>query len=194
MKPKIIEFTKTDGNTTSYSIHGIKANARMPVEQDVDLVLKNSKLKILGQPYDEVLLTTEKRFKHYKANIDRIIFKNGLLFRKYYGETGNINYSQILIPKQIIDEVLRRLHGEFGKLPGITKTIIAYRQKYYYPNMAKLIRQWVRSCEQCIRESRVGDRLARPALQNPSEQITAPEDAMQNDLVPGSGITSVWWL
>ena len=153
MKPSIKEITKTDGNATSYSIHGIKANAWIRVEQDVDLALKNLKLKILGQPYDEVLLTTDKRFKHYKANEDRIILKDGLLFRKYYGETGNIKCYQFLIPKQLVDEVLRRLHGEFGKHPGITKTIFAYRQKYYYPNLAKRIRDWAMSCEQCIKES-----------------------------------------
>ena len=50
--------------------------------------------------------------------------------------------------------------------------------------MAKLIRQWVMSCEQCISKSRVDDRLSRPPLQNPNEHITAPEDAMQKDLVP----------
>ena len=50
--------------------------------------------------------------------------------------------------------------------------------------MAKLIRQWVMSCEQYIRESRVDNRLTRPALQNPNEHITEPEDAMQIDLVP----------
>ena len=56
--------------------------------------------------------------------------------------------------------------------------------------MAKLIRQWVMLCEHCIRESRVDDRLTRPALQNPSEHITATEDSMKIDLVskvPPSG-------
>ena len=120
MKPSIKVFTKIDGNTTSYSIHGIKANARIRVEQDVDLVLENLKLKIPGQPYDEVLLTTDKRFKHYQAKEDRIILKQGLLFRKYYGETANIKHHQILIPKQLVDEVLRSLHGEFGKCAGST--------------------------------------------------------------------------
>ena len=164
MNPSVKEVTKIDRNATSYSIHGMKANARIRVEQDVDLALKNLKLKIFGQPYDEVLLTTDKRLKHYKANEDRIILKDGLLFRKYYGETGNIKYYQILIPKQLVDEVLRSLHGEFGKHPGITQTVIAYRQKHYNPNMAKLIRQCVMSCEQCIRESPVDDTLTRPAL------------------------------
>ena len=40
------------------------------------------------------------------------------------------------------------------------------------------------SCEQCIRESRIHRNLTRPPLQNPNEHITAPEDAMQIELVP----------
>ena len=139
MKPSINEFTKIDGNTTSYSLHGIKANLKIRVEQDADLVLKNLKLKILGQPHNDVLLTTDRRFKHYKANEDRIILKDGLLFQKYYGETSSVKYDQILIPKQLVNEVFWSLHGEFGKHPGITKMIIAYRQKNYYPKKAQLI-------------------------------------------------------
>ena len=52
MKPSKKEFTKIDGNTTSYSMHGIKANARIRVEIDADLVLKNLKLKIPRQLFD----------------------------------------------------------------------------------------------------------------------------------------------
>ena len=92
MKPSIKKYTKIDGNTTSYSIHGIKANAWTRVEQNVYLAFKKLKLRILGQPYDEMLITTDKRFKHYRANEDRIILKDGLLFRKYYGATGNLKY------------------------------------------------------------------------------------------------------
>ena len=184
LKTSVKEFTKIDRNTTSYSMNSIKATARIRVEQDVDLVLKNLKLKILGQPFDEVLIMTDSRYKHYKTNEDRIILKDGLLYRKYFGETGSVKYYQILIPKQLVKEALRSLHGEFGKHPGIFKTIIACREKYYFPKMAQLIREWVISCEQCIRESRIDPSLTRPPLQNPNEHITAPEDAIQIDLVP----------
>ena len=185
MKPSIKQFTKIEGNTTSFSINGSKASARIRVEQVADLVPKNLQLKILGQPHDDVLLKTDRRFKNYKANEDRIILKDGLLFRQYYGETGSVKYYQNLIPKQLVNEVLRNLHEEFGKHPGITKTIIAYREKYYYPKMAQLIRERVMSCEQCIRESRINSRLTSFPLQNLNEYSTAPEDAMQIDLVPG---------
>ena len=66
LKTSVKEFTKIDGNTTSYSMNGIKTNARARVEQDVDLVLKNMKLKILSQPYDEVLRMTDSRYKNTK--------------------------------------------------------------------------------------------------------------------------------
>ena len=184
LKTSVKEFTRTDGSTTSYSINGIKANARIRVEQDVDLALKNMKFKILGQPYDEVLIMTDSRYKNYKANEDRIFLKDGLLFRKNFGETGSVRYNQILIPKQSVKKILRSLHGEFGKHPGIHKSIFAYREKYYFPKMAQLIRMWVMSYGQCIRESRIDRSLTRPPLQNPNEHITAPEDAMQIDLVP----------
>ena len=160
------EFTK---------MNGIKANARIRVEQDIDRVLKNMKLNIPGQPYDEVLILTDSRYKNYKANEDRIILKDSLLFRTYFGETGSVKYYQILIPKQLFKEVLRSLHGEFGKHPGIFKTIIAYREKYYFPKMAQLIREWVMSCEQCIRESRIHRSLTRPPLQTQTNTLLRPK-------------------
>ena len=76
-----------------------------------------------------MLIITDSQYENYKANEDRITLKDGLLFRKYFGETGSVKYYQILIPKQIFQEVLRSLHGEFGKHPGIFKTIIAYREE-----------------------------------------------------------------
>ena len=141
-------------------------------------------MKILGQPHDEVLLTTDRKDKLYKTIDDRIILRDGLLFRKNNGETGSVNYCLKLIPKKLLDKVLRILHGENGKQPGVTKTIFAYGQNYYYSTMAQLFTEWVKPCEQCFTESRIDRILTRPLKQNPNEHITVPEDAMQIDLVP----------
>ena len=130
LKSSMKDFTKIDGNTTSYSMKGTKANARIRVEQDVDLVLTNMKLKNLGQPYDEVLMMTDSRYENYKGNEDRIILEDGLTFRRSFGETGSVKYYEILILKQLVNEALSSLHGEFGKHPGISKTINVYREKY----------------------------------------------------------------
>ena len=90
LKTGVKEFTTFDGNITSYSMNGIKENARIRVEQDIDLVLRNMKLTILDQPHDEVLFTTDSGHKHNKANEDRIFLENGLLFRKKFKETGSV--------------------------------------------------------------------------------------------------------
>ena len=88
----VIEITKIDGNTTSYSLSRIRTNARIRVDQEVDLVLKNMKLKTPGKPHDEILMMTDSRYKPYKANEDRILHKDGLLFKNYFGETFNFHY------------------------------------------------------------------------------------------------------
>ena len=97
-KTSVKEFTKIDGNTTSYSMNGIKAIARIQKEKDVNLELNNMKLKILGQPHDEVLMVTDSRYENYKANEDCIVLKDGLLFEKYFGETGSVKYCQVFNP------------------------------------------------------------------------------------------------
>ena len=50
--------------------------------------------------------------------------------------------------------------------------------------MAQLIREWVMSREQCIKESPTDRSFTRLPLHNPNEHVTAPEDAMQFDLLP----------
>ena len=77
----------------------MKANVRTRVAQDVDLVLKNLQLKIFGQAHDDLLLATDRLFMQYKAKKDRIILKDGLSLRKYYGKTGSVQYYQFLTAK-----------------------------------------------------------------------------------------------
>ena len=178
-------FTKVDGNATSYSMNGIETKGRIRIEQDVDPVSINLRQKILSQTHDEVLLTTDRRYKHYKTNEDRIILKGSLLFRKHNIETGSVKNYQFLIPKHLIDEVLLSFAPTIWKAPlNLKKTTIAYRQKYYHPKMAQLLSDWFMSCEQCIRESRIDRSLIRSPLQNANKHLTAPEDATQIDLMP----------
>ena len=154
------------------------------MEPDVGPVLKNRNLNKRSQPHDEVVLKTDSLFKHYEANEDPIILKDNPLFQKDYGETGSVRHCPFLVPKQLVDDVLQSLPGEFEKHPWIAKTIHACRYKYCYPNMAQLIGKLVKSCKQRARESRIDKRFARPPLQNSSEHIRGPKDATRKDLVP----------
>ena len=53
MEPTVEELTKINRNSTSYNIHGIKANRELPAEQDVDLVITiqiENPVSILTEP------------------------------------------------------------------------------------------------------------------------------------------------
>ena len=150
LKTSVKEFTKIAGNTTSYSMNGIKANARIRLEQDVDLVIRKMKLKIIEQPYDDVLITTDSRYKHYRANEERKIRNDNLLLRKFLGETGSVKHFQTLIPKQLDIELLHSLHGKFGKKPGNYQHKKCLQRNILFHKDAQLISEWVRTCDQCI--------------------------------------------
>ena len=95
-----------------------------------------------------------------------------------------MTYYQVLIPMQPVDERTNQcyLNGDFGRHLATTKTLMAYRKRKYYQNIAILIKKWVMLCEQCIRDLQIDNTLTRQPRQNHSEHIRGPEDAMQIDL------------
>ena len=80
-------------------MNGIKADAQKRVEQDANLVSRKIKLKRLTRTYDESLLTTDKRYKHYKANEDGLFVRDGLQLLKQYRENGSVKNFEIFKPK-----------------------------------------------------------------------------------------------
>ena len=128
-------------NRASYTFGAIKEDARIRVEQDSDLVFKAIKKKVICEEYDKHLLQTDSTAKRLLVHENRLIVKDRILMRKYYGECGQVTHHQILIPEHLITELLKAIHGQMGKHPGITKMIHECRSKYYHPGLAKRIRQ-----------------------------------------------------
>ena len=170
------KFTKIDGNSASYSLNRIKANARIRTEQNVHVALKNLKLKILGQLFDEVLLRTDSCFKQYKANEDHLTLMP-CSSRSTTEKLVTSNITKCPCRKNLWMKC-RNLHGEFGGHLVITKILTAYPKKSYFPNKARLIRRWVTSCELWVREKRIDNRITHHICL-PNAYPTRPEDAMQ---------------
>ena len=107
-----------------------------------------------------------------------------MLVRKYYGECGQVIHNLVILPTHIIPELLRTLHGTSGKHPGITKMIQQCRTKYYYPDSASHIKQWITNCQDCIKYKRINARLTRPKIIDPKEFSLEPEDILGIDILP----------
>ena len=59
-----------------------------------------------------------------------------------------------------------------------------FRQKYYYPGSSKIIKKWVETCEDCVKNKRIPTQQIRPEMLNAPEFDLGPEDALQIDVVP----------
>ena len=112
-------------------------------------------------------------------NLDRIVLKDEIVTRKYYDETGQIKYHQILLPKHLLKEKLQAIHCTAHRHPGISKMLQEIRKKYHYPGMAKHVKKWVEGCETCAREKRVPNNTITPELLNLPEWDLGPEDAIK---------------
>ena len=162
----------------------IRRTNKILLGQCKDPILLQLKAKIQNEDYSEEILQQDSRYRHYLNNIDRIVLKDKIVTRKYYDETGQIKYHQILLPNHLLKELLIAIHGTAHRHAGISKMLQEIRQKYYYPGMAKHVKKWVEGCETCARDKRVPNNTITPELLNLPEWDLGPEDAMQIDLLP----------
>ena len=178
------QFHKPTSGLNTCSEGHFRDNARIRLEQNNDIVLRNLRAKIEGNPFDENDLASDYRYQHYLQNITRIEIKQEVLTRKYYTDTGTTSHYQILLPTQLLEELLQALHGHNSNHPGITKIIQEVRQKYYYPCVAKYIKKWVTNCQTCIQTKRINNDLLRTELLSCPEWDLGPEDILQMDILP----------
>ena len=171
-------------NSAVYAFGAIKENARIRNEQDADPLLKALKLRILHEEYDKHLLKTEPRGRNLLRHEERMIMKDGILMRKYYGEDGSVTHNPVVIPKHLVPELLATLHGKTNKHPRITKMIQECRAKYYFTGLARKIRAWVTSCQDCIANRRIDTRQIRPKLLSNTDFTMGPEDCLEVDILP----------
>ena len=138
-------------NKVSYCSGAINEDARIRVEQETGMVFKAIKKKLICKENDEHLLQTDPKTKRLLVLEERLKIKDGIILRKYYGECEQVTYHQMLFPDHLITELLKAIHGQMGKHPGITMNNKDCRSKYYCPVIAKRIRQRVLNCKDCIK-------------------------------------------
>ena len=58
------------------------------------------------------------------------------------------------------------------------------QSKYYFPGLARKIRAWVTSCQDCIANKRIDTRQIRPKMLSNTEFTMGPEDCLEVDILP----------
>ena len=104
LSTKVTEVIKIPLISAVCSFGAIKETARIRNEQDADPLLKALKLRISHEEYDKHLLKTEPRGRNLLRHEERIIMKDGILVRKYYGEDGSVTHNQVIILKHLVPD------------------------------------------------------------------------------------------
>ena len=108
------------------------------VEQNNDIILQQLRLKILKESYSETILLQDNRYQLYCRQMDRLSVMNEIITRQYFDETGSVRYNQVLLLKQLVQELLESLYGKANKHPGISKMLIEFRRKCFILESQKL--------------------------------------------------------
>ena len=165
-----ISFEKLTTHKSDYhklsTFQKLSYSNSIAVEQNNDVIFQQLRLQILKESYSETILSQDNRYQHYCRQMDRLSVLDEIITRQYFDETGSVKYNQVLLPKNLVQELLESLHGKANKHPGISKKLIEIRQKFYYPGIAKIVKNWVQGCEICIKDKSIPNPSITPELLN----------------------------
>ena len=91
-----------------------------------------------------------KYVKSLWSQWERLHVFNGIIYRRWESSDGlHVRY-QLVIPKQMVDEVLSYLHNAptAGHL-GVSRTIASVRYRFYWPCYQADIMKWIKQCDLC---------------------------------------------
>ena len=83
-----------------------------------------------------------------KKEIGKLMMKDGLLHRLSKRPSGE-EVTQLVLPKQFRDVVLKSTHDDLGHI-GVERTTDLLRSRFFWPKLACDTEQYIKNCGECI--------------------------------------------
>lgn len=80
---------------------------------------------------------------------DRLLEKEGCLYRLTYSSDGIKEVHQLLLPQSLHKEVFTSLHDAHGH-QGVDRTTDLVRSRCFWPGMLRDVDRWCRECQRCV--------------------------------------------
>ena len=147
---------------TSSALHKLQ-------EEDPSLsVLVKKKVAGEDRPKWAELSSLDGDLKHYWSQWDRLLVKDNLLYRQWFGPSQTQPILQLVLPMCLRKEVLSLLHeqkcsGHFG----IRRTIGRLQRWCYWAGYKQDVRDWCMKCEKCRKRNFPSKRPRAPLKQYP---------------------------
>ena len=148
-------------------------------EQDNDLTCR----AILNYLNNQILPINKEDARLVLLKQADMIVEEGILFH-IYCPTGNkpSATAQLVVPQNLKYHFLKIYHdGDLGAHFGYEKVLKAMREKYYWDNMARDIKEYVSTCDVCQAIKSASQAIVSPLALR--EQAPAPFDTLVMDTV-----------
>ena len=163
---------------------------------------KDSDLKIVigwkkaseRKPLWEDVSPQSRAVKTLWSQQDRLLFRNGVLCRKWKNDIGDQSIEQILFPNTLRQTAFEAHHSHTtGSHRGVRKTLCALQSRYYWPGITSAVYRLVACCHVCGSKKMWGKKRRAPLKQyvvgTPMERIAIdilgplPETSRKNKFI-----------
>lgn len=96
---------------------------------------------------------------------EKLKVREGVLYRETRDPVSKIKRIQLVLPVSLVDEALKGVHDLAGH-QGQTRTLHLARQRFFWPNMERDVKEYVRCCGRCVLA-----KTPEPAARAPLESI-----------------------
>ena len=136
---------------------------------------------------------------------DQLIVREGVLYREYEEESGSGSYLQLVLPRQMRQEILKVVHGgALGGHSGEKKTVSWLKERFYRPRQSEDVKKWCQNWPSCeMKKTPAPKKWARPQSMKasyPMQRVAvdvvgpSPQTAKGNLHVLVAADHFTWWV
>ena len=97
---------------------------------------------------------------------DRLVFRNGVLCRKWESDMGDQTTDQIVLPEDLRQTAFEAHHSHTtASHSGVKKTLSALQSRYYWPGLTSAVHRLVARCHVCGSKKTWGKKRCSPLKQ-----------------------------
>ncbi len=100
----------------------------------------------------------------YLKHWEKLVVRNGVLYRVSRDQLSKIKRHQFVVPESLVNVILKGIHDDCGH-QGQSRTISLARQRFFWLNMDRNVRDYVHRCHRCT-VSKTTDPSGRAPLEN----------------------------
>ena len=100
--------------------------------------------------------------KAYWKEWQRLVMKDGVIYRKWESSYGAKVHTQVLVPTGKRKEILQQAHSErWTSHLDVKRTVVRLHERYFWHDMGADVRSWLAKCGVCVKAKGPGGRTRK---------------------------------